>query len=104
MLPNVSSKRAAIVGCGQIADAHAQEIAKIPTARVVAACDTQPDLARQLAERFAIPETYDDVRAMLERARPDVVHITTPPHSHAPLARAVLAAGCHALRRKAVRH
>ena len=32
---------------------------------------------------------------MLTEARPDVVHVTTPPHSHAPLALQALAAGVH---------
>src|SRR5438132_4622284 len=33
---------------------------------------------------------------MLTGARPDVVHITTPPQTHAPLAVEVLSAGVHA--------
>jgi len=32
---------------------------------------------------------------MLDRERPDVVHITTPPQSHLPLSRLALDAGCH---------
>lgn len=68
-----SQLRVAILGCGQIAAAHAQEIAKIPAARVVAACDSLSDLARQLAERFSIPETHSDLTTMLARAAPDVV-------------------------------
>ena len=78
--------RVAIVGCGQIADAHVQEVGKTPSARVAVVCDQVPELARQLAERFGVPEVYDDVGRMLEAARPDVVHITTPPHTHGPLA------------------
>lgn len=38
---------------------------------------------------FATPEE------MLSSARPDVVHICTPPHTHAPLAMMALNAGCH---------
>lgn len=89
------SLRIAIVGCGQIADAHLQEIAKLPLAKVVAVCDTYPDLARQAAERFRVPERFDEIAKMLDSIKPDVVHITTPPHSHAPIAKQALAAGCH---------
>ena len=32
---------------------------------------------------------------MLKQARPDVIHITTPPESHFDLARLCLEAGCH---------
>ena len=87
--------RVAIVGCGQIADAHLQEVRKLPAAQVVAVCDRYPDLARQAAERFGVPGVFDDVGKMLAESRPDVVHVTTPPHSHAPLARQALAAGTH---------
>ena len=50
--------RAAIVGCGKMADQHAVQIRKIPGAALVAACDAEPLMARQLAERFAIPASY----------------------------------------------
>ena len=52
-------------------------------------------MARQLAERFAIPECFSDVQEMLRPCRPDVVHITTPPQSHFPLAKQCLEAGSH---------
>jgi predicted dehydrogenase len=87
--------RVAIVGCGQIADAHLQEVKKIHKAHVVAVCDQFPELALQAAERFGVSETYNDVGKMLDLARPDVVHVTTPPHTHAPLASQALAAGAH---------
>lgn len=87
--------RVAVVGCGQIADAHLGEVRKIRTAEVVAVCDSYPELARQAAERFGVPRTDTDVARMLAEVRPDVVHVTTPPHSHAPLALQALAAGAH---------
>lgn len=85
----------AVVGCGQIADAHLQEIKKLRLARPVAVCDRHRDLARQAAERFGVSRIYDDVGRMLAEVRPDVVHITTPPQTHASLARQVLEAGAH---------
>jgi predicted dehydrogenase len=85
----------AIVGCGQIADGHVSEIAKIGQARVVAVCDLEPLMAAQLAARFGIPAHYSDFSELLGREAPDVVHICTPPQSHLPLARAAIDAGCH---------
>src|SRR5215471_3256778 len=87
--------RTALVGCGQIADAHLQELRRVPTASVVAVCDLQIDLARQAAERFGVPLIFADVSTMLEKTRPDVVHITTPPHSHCALALQCLDARAH---------
>lgn len=85
----------AIVGCGQIADAHIQEIQKIPHAAVVAVCDLSRHLARQAAVRYQVPGCYTDLGLMLKEAHPDVVHITTPPASHNPLAKMILDHGSH---------
>jgi predicted dehydrogenase len=87
--------KVALVGCGQIADAHLQEIPHAGRAAVVAVCDRHKDLADQAAGRFGVGATYGDVGLMLAEARPDVVHITTPPQSHRPLALQALAAGAN---------
>lgn len=87
--------RIALVGCGQIADAHLQELAHVRGCEVVATCDSLPDLARQAAMRFCVPAAFEDVGAMVREARVDIAHITTPPHSHAPLAIGLLEAGVH---------
>jgi len=85
----------AVVGCGQIADAHLNAIRSAPGARTVAVCDQYSDLARQAAERFGVPATFTDFDRLLAHVRPDVVHITTPPQTHAALACQALAAGAH---------
>jgi predicted dehydrogenase len=87
--------RIAIVGCGKIADAHAAQIRRIDGAEIVGVCDREPLMAQQLAERFAVSQHFSDVGQMLAGATPDVVHITTPPASHFPIARQCLQAGCH---------
>ena len=87
--------RVALVGCGQIADAHLQELRRIPHASVVSVCDVHMDLARQAATRFGVGMAFDNVARMLMTARPDVVHITTPPHTHLALALQCLSAGSH---------
>lgn len=87
--------RVGLVGCGQIADAHLQQIRRIPWADPVAVCDLEPLLARQAAERFEIAQQFTSLSSMVEQARPDVVHITTPVESHQPLARQLLEAGIH---------
>ncbi|MBS0260690.1 MAG: Gfo/Idh/MocA family oxidoreductase [Planctomycetes bacterium] len=87
--------RVALIGCGQIADAHLGEIRKLAHAEPVAVCDRERDLAVQAAARFEVPQIFDDVEQMLATARPDVVHITTPPHTHKALAIAALRGGAH---------
>ena len=85
----------AIVGCGKIADAHAAQIGRIPGCDIVGVCDREELMARQLSERFPVRACYTDVDEMLSRQRPDVVHVTTPPQAHFPVAHRCLEQGCH---------
>lgn len=87
--------KVAIVGCGKIADSHALQIKRIPGCNLVAACDREELMARQFAERFAVPSCFDELDKMLSVTRPDVVHITTPPAGHFSLARRCLQSRCH---------
>jgi predicted dehydrogenase len=87
--------RVAIIGCGMIADQHADQLRYLPDCELVAACDTDELMARQLADRFGIPNVFTDPAEMLSTAAVDSVHITTPAQSHFPLARLCLEAGCH---------
>ncbi len=87
--------KVAIVGCGKIADAHASQIRRIEGCEIVGVCDREPLMARQLYERFPVKRYFDDLTKLLSDARPDVVHVTTPPESHFAIARLCLERGCH---------
>jgi predicted dehydrogenase len=87
--------KVAIVGCGKIADAHASQILKIEGCEIVGVCDREPLMARQLYDRFPVKACFSDVAELLREARPDVVHITTPPQSHFEIARLCLERGAH---------
>jgi predicted dehydrogenase len=87
--------RIAIVGCGKIADSHAAQVRRISGCELVAACDSEELMARQLCERFGVTQAFNNLSELLDRARPDVVHITTPPHSHYALGKECLMRGCH---------
>jgi len=87
--------KAAIVGCGKIADSHASQIRRIKDCEIVAVCDTEPLMAKQLAERFHVKRYYTDLTTLLNDVRPDVVHITTPPESHFKIASLCMERGCN---------
>ncbi|MFV0285326.1 MAG: Gfo/Idh/MocA family protein [Demequina sp.] len=86
--------RAAIVGTGAIAHAHAEAIAALDGADLVAVTDRDPEAARRFADARG-GEVHDDLVALLADARPDVVHICTPPGVHAEQAIAAMEAGAH---------
>jgi len=87
--------KVAIVGCGRIADAHASQIQRIKECEIVGVCDSEPLMARQLYERFPVQRHFGDLTELLAEARPDVVHITTPPDTHFDIAKLCLERGCH---------
>jgi predicted dehydrogenase len=90
-----SMLKVAIVGCGKIADAHAAQIQRIKDCEIVAACDREPLMAKQLCDRFPVRQHFADVTELLRTARPDVVHITTPPGGHFELTRLCLEHGAN---------
>lgn len=87
--------KVAIVGCGKIADAHASQIQRIEGCEIVGVCDREALMATQLYERFPVKNFYTDLGELVDKARPDVVHITTPAESHFEVARFFLEQGCH---------
>ena len=86
--------KVAIIGCGKIADQHATIIDTAKNCRLVGVCDSEPLMAMQLADRFEPARAFSDIQRMLDEARPDVVHITTPPLSHFHLGKICLENGC----------
>jgi predicted dehydrogenase len=87
--------KVAIVGCGKIADSHASQIQRISGCEIVGVCDREPLMARQLYQRFPIKAYFSDLNELLSVARPDVIHITTPPQSHFEIASLCLESGSH---------
>jgi ornithine cyclodeaminase/alanine dehydrogenase-like protein (mu-crystallin family) len=87
--------KAALIGAGQIARQHLACLKTLPGVDLAAICDLSPATAEAAAERYGIRSWFTDHRAMLEKVRPDVVHVTTPPTSHFGLAMDSVNAGAH---------
>ena len=94
--------RAAVVGAGRIARQHLECLAELPDVQTVAVCDLSAVTAEAAAERFSVPRWFTDHQAMLAECRPDVVHVTTPPASHVPVASDALRAGAHVIVEKPI--
>lgn len=65
-------------------------------------CDLSRIAATVAAERFHARRAYTDAAVMLAEARPDVVHVLTPPQSHVPLCRQAIEAGAHVICEKPI--
>jgi predicted dehydrogenase/nucleoside-diphosphate-sugar epimerase len=91
------SLRIGLIGCGQIAQVHAKFVLADGRHRIVAVCDEDRTRAAAFAQRFGIANTYGSLSELLAEQRPDVVHVVTPPQSHACLAIEAMRAGSHVL-------
>ena len=91
--------RAAIVGCGVIADVHAKCLQQMKNCSIVAFADMKKERAEGFAERFG-GNVYTDYKEMLKQEKPDVLHICTPHYLHVPMAIAGLEAGVNVFMEK----
>lgn len=80
----MSNYRAVIVGSGGRSRAHIRAYATIDNAEVVACCAPTPTRRDVLASEFGI-SAYADARTMIERERPDIVHLVTWPDTRVEL-------------------
>ena len=71
-----------IVGTGHIAEVHIRAIRAAPDATVVGVADSFLEYARAFAERLEIAHAYESASSLIDAARPDVVHVLTPPATH----------------------
>ena len=94
--------RAAVVGLGAISLEHIERLGRLSSVRVVGLCDLEEPVVEAICERYRLEAGFTDFERMLEEARPDVVHVLTPPQSHRPLAVAALEAGAHVLVEKPI--
>ena len=82
----------AVVGTGRIAEEHLAALGRSTDVRLVGVCDLDPRLSARAAAVNGCA-SYTDLAALLAAERPQAVHLTTPPHTHVPLARQAVDAG-----------
>jgi UDP-N-acetylglucosamine 3-dehydrogenase len=95
----MSKLKVGIVGCGLIAPKrHIPAFLKQgEKTEISAVCDLNEALAREVARRFSIPNTYSSVSNMLSDQSLDIVDICTPPQTHAQIAIEALEKGVNVL-------
>ena len=87
----------AMVGCGQIAEAHLKAVASVAGARLVFAVDADADRARSASERYDAPRWSVDYDEALADPAVDAVVLCLPHDLHKSFSVRAAAAGKHIL-------
>jgi predicted dehydrogenase/nucleoside-diphosphate-sugar epimerase len=88
--------RVGIIGAGYVSAHHLRALKSLSSVRVVGIADLDLARAKDVAKAFNLPSAYGSVEALLASGV-DVVHVLTPPASHAALAIQALQGGAHVL-------
>ena len=84
----------ALVGCGEIAELHAQALERSGMARLVATLDKDVTKAQTLANSYRA-KVFTDLTTLLENTEVEAIYILTRHDSHAEIALQALQAGKH---------
>lgn len=96
---NTAPLRVGILGTGAVARLHAEALAPLAAAELVAVSDIDPGQAARFAATHG-GVAFPDLERMLADADLDVLHICTPPGVHAEQTITAFAAGAHVVLEK----
>lgn len=87
-----------IIGGGAVTQvAHLPVLKKLRDVEVLAICDTDLPKARALADRFGVPDAFDDIEDLIEHEALDALVICSPTHLHESHVLTALSANLHVL-------
>src|SRR6476661_5640657 len=88
-------RKAGLVGTCYISEYHLAALRRLKNVQVIGACDADSTRAAAFSARFDVP-AFATLQAMRD-AGAQVLHILTPPHTHADLAIEAMRLGCDVL-------
>jgi UDP-N-acetyl-2-amino-2-deoxyglucuronate dehydrogenase len=91
--------KSAIIGCGKMAQVHAQALKNIEETELVAVQSRNTEKAAATAARFGV-KAYSDIAEMIQREQVQVVVICTPHPAHRQAAVIAMQNGAHVLTEK----
>jgi predicted dehydrogenase len=71
--------KSAMLGCGGRARGHANAYRHVKGGKLAAICDMNQELLNKFGDDFDISSRYTDLDEMLQKEKPDVLHIVTAP-------------------------
>jgi predicted dehydrogenase len=92
--------RAGMVGAGNICEFHVAAVKALPDVELIGVTDTDRKRGQVNGEKWGTIY-FNSLEQMVE-AGANVIHVLTPPATHAKIAKAALQLGCHVLIEKPV--
>jgi predicted dehydrogenase len=90
--------RIAIVGAGRnTVERHIPGLLAQEDVQITGVCNRSRESSQRVADRFEIPNVFDDWRQLVEAGNSDAVVVGTWPYLHMPVSVAALQAGKHVL-------
>jgi len=74
-----------MLGCGPRARGHADAYKHVKKSKLVAVCDMNEERLGKFTEEWGIEKGYKDIHEMLDKEKPDLLHIVTQPNLRVPL-------------------
>jgi len=71
--------KSCFLGCGGRSRGHARAYEYVKNGKLVAVCDLDEERLNDRGEEYGIEKRYTDVHEMLDKERPDLLHIVTAP-------------------------
>jgi UDP-N-acetylglucosamine 3-dehydrogenase len=94
----------AIIGLGEFGALHLDVLANLPGVRVVGLVSRSEERARQLAEKYNVPNTFQDTEELLEKVKLDAVHVVTEDTRHLEPTMSAMQAGVDVFLEKPISH
>ena len=102
-VPKIDQKviRLGYVGCGFMAqNVHIPNFSSLSDCRLVALAENRPELGRQVAKRFGIPNVYTEHRHLLDESEIEAVAVSADYAQQGQIAADLLRAGKHVFMEK----
>src|SRR4051812_9793301 len=99
---SITKLRVGVIGTGKISAEHLKYLCADPRIEVGGVCDLSPALAKYTTDLFKAGTPHTNYQQMLASDKYDVMHVCTPPHTHARIVTDCLDAGAHVIVEKPV--
>ncbi len=97
----MSQLRVAAIGAGYFSRFHYDAWTRMDDVTLVGLCDLDAERASESAARWKVAQSFTDAAEMLDRLKPDLIDIITPPDAHLPLIKLAAERGIGAICQKA---